>query len=206
MKPHNNVYSSPVVRFSQWRRVGETGGICPRAPAEGTPKGGSIIFCDTKYTKILWALLMRQGWAWKDKSCAWNNAHFRFISSVSRSSKCIKIFGGWGFAPDPTGSLQRSPDPLPGFARVAISNLLLLRGGNGRRWECKRGEERKGCQNDLCPERQKPSRRLYSVDLTSWVYAHVSDFFYHWSKYNYCYIALLLPGPHIVIRLCLNCF
>jgi len=25
------------------------------------------------------------------------------ISSVSRSSKCTKIVGGWGFAPDPTG-------------------------------------------------------------------------------------------------------
>jgi len=27
------------------------------------------------------------------------------ISSVSRSSKCTKIVGGWGFAQDPTGEL-----------------------------------------------------------------------------------------------------
>jgi len=28
-------------------------GICPRAPEEGAPKEGAVIFCDTKYTKIL---------------------------------------------------------------------------------------------------------------------------------------------------------
>ena len=34
------------------------------------------------------------------------------ISSVSRSSKCIKIVGGWDFAPDPTGELTVLPRPL----------------------------------------------------------------------------------------------
>ena len=39
------------------------------------------------------------------------------ISSVSRSSKCTKIVGGWDFILDPTelGSLQRFPDPLVVF-------------------------------------------------------------------------------------------
>jgi len=38
------------------------------------------------------------------------------IRSVSRSSKCNKIVGGWGFAPDPTGAASSAPlDPLAGF-------------------------------------------------------------------------------------------
>ena len=31
------------------------------------------------------------------------------ISSVPRSSKCSKIVGGWGFAPDPTGGAYVPP-------------------------------------------------------------------------------------------------
>jgi len=31
------------------------------------------------------------------------------ISSVSGSSKCNKIVGGWGFTPDPTGELATIP-------------------------------------------------------------------------------------------------
>ena len=34
------------VHFVQWRRVGAEG--CPRAPAEGAPKRGAVLFCDTK--------------------------------------------------------------------------------------------------------------------------------------------------------------
>jgi len=38
------------------------------------------------------------------------------ISSVYGSSKCIKIVGGWGFAPDPTAGVYNAPpDPLAGF-------------------------------------------------------------------------------------------
>jgi len=38
------------------------------------------------------------------------------ISSVSRSSKCTKIVGRWGFTPDPTGgAYSASPEPLAGF-------------------------------------------------------------------------------------------
>jgi len=41
----------------------------PRTTAKGEPKGDAVFFCDTEYTKILGALL-RQGWAWNDKSFA----------------------------------------------------------------------------------------------------------------------------------------
>jgi len=38
------------------------------------------------------------------------------ISSLSRSYKCTKIVGGWGFAPDPTGGAYFTlTDPLTGF-------------------------------------------------------------------------------------------
>ena len=37
------------------------------------------------------------------------------ISSVSRSSKCNKIEGGWGFAPDPTGTAADGASPTPSW-------------------------------------------------------------------------------------------
>jgi len=38
------------------------------------------------------------------------------IGSVSRSSKCIKIVGGWGFALNPSGvAYNAPPDSLAGF-------------------------------------------------------------------------------------------
>jgi len=41
---------------------------------------------------------------------------FGAISSVPRSSKCSKIVGGWGFAPDPAGgAYSAAPDPLAGI-------------------------------------------------------------------------------------------
>jgi len=40
------------------------------------------------------------------------------ISNVSRSSKCIKIVGGWGFAQDATRELTALPRPLAGFKRA----------------------------------------------------------------------------------------
>jgi len=41
------------------------------------------------------------------------------ISSVSKSSKCTKIVGGWGFAPDPSkGAYSASPDSLAWFNRA----------------------------------------------------------------------------------------
>ena len=49
------------------------------------------------------------------------------ISSVSRFSKCNKVVGGWGFAPDPTRELEHSPDSLAGFMGPTLK-LLLLRG------------------------------------------------------------------------------
>jgi len=49
--------------------------------------------------------------------------------------KCTKIFGGWGFAPHPTGGVYNAPpDPLPG-----LRDPLLMggekEGGKGRRRE-----------------------------------------------------------------------
>ena len=37
---------------------------------------------------------------------------FGAISSVPGSSKCTKIVGGWGFAPDPTGGAYSAPPDL----------------------------------------------------------------------------------------------
>ena len=54
--------------------------------------------------------------------------------------KCIKFDIGWGSAPDPWGSLQRSPDPLAGFKGPTSKG----RGGEGRgRRPEGRGEEGK---------------------------------------------------------------
>jgi len=61
------------------------------------------------------------------------------INTASRSSKCIKIIGGWGFATDPLGSLQRSPDPLAGFEGL-ISKVHTLKGGKERGREERREE------------------------------------------------------------------
>jgi len=75
---------------------------------------------------------------------------------------CTRSFVGCGFAPDPTGSLQRSPDPLPVFRG------LLLNGGDreerkGRgREERRRGEEGQGGErsSSFALGRKKKSRRL----------------------------------------------
>jgi len=51
------------------------------------------------------------------------------MSSVA-FQKCKKIVGGCGFAPDPMGSLQRSPD-LQLCLRGPTSRVLLIRDGMG---------------------------------------------------------------------------
>ena len=71
---------------------------------KGVPIKSAVIFCDTKYTKMF-----RQGGHGRT-----NHVHIKMhilhvISSVSRSSKCNKIVGGWGFAPDPTGGAYSAP-------------------------------------------------------------------------------------------------
>jgi len=60
------------------------------------------------------------------------------ISSVSRSSKCNKIVGGWDFAPDPTGEFIALPRLLAGF-KGPTSKDTTSKGRGGRR------------QNDPCP-------------------------------------------------------
>jgi len=49
-------------------------------------------------------------------------------------------FFGWGSAPDPAGSLQRSPDPLAVFKGPT---------SKGKEGKGKRGGKGKGGQNDL---------------------------------------------------------
>ena len=74
------------------------------------------------------------------------------ISSVSRSSKCNKMVGGWGFAPDPTGiqlTALHAPNPLGLGAYFKASTSK----GSGRE---ERGRGRR--QNYMCPGRQKPLR------------------------------------------------
>jgi len=53
--------------------------------------------------------------------------------------KCTKFDFGWGSAPDPAGSSQRSPDSLSGFEGV-----ILLRKGKRRGRKGRKGKERKG--------------------------------------------------------------
>ena len=61
------------------------------------------------------------GTGWKDKNYVYRAMHILdVISSVSRSSKCTKIVGGWGFAPTPTGELTALPRLLAGFKRAYL--------------------------------------------------------------------------------------
>jgi len=65
------------------------------------------------------------------------------------SSKCTKIFGGWGF---PMGSLQFSPDPLARFkGPTSKAPTSKRRKGKGRR------REGRGAKMIYAPGRQKPS-------------------------------------------------
>ena len=89
------------------RGAGE--GICPRAPVEGDAEKGFGDFFRHEICKKLCDL------------CWGTNGHGRtnhvhrtmhildVINSVSRSSKCIKIVGGLGFAPDLTGGAYSAP-------------------------------------------------------------------------------------------------
>jgi len=84
------------------------------------------------------------------------------ISSVSRSSKCNKIVGGWGFAPDPTGRADSAPtNLLAGFKRPTLRPVLLSesegRGGKGE-----------GAKMIYTLGRQKPSRCHCSSEVGQW--------------------------------------
>ena len=59
--------------------------------------------------------------------------------------KCTKIDFGWGSAPNPWGSLQRSPRP-PSW----IQGRLLLRGGKGRGQQGREREGREGKGRSTC--------------------------------------------------------
>jgi len=65
--------------------------------------------------------------------------------------KCTKFDFGWGFAPDPARSLQRSPNPLAGFKGLTFEGDKKWKGvGNGsghegQEWiEIMRKEKRRG--------------------------------------------------------------
>jgi len=118
-------------------------GHVPLAPAEGAKKS-TVIFGDTKYTKKLWALL-NQGWAIGHVMT--NHVHRQMynldvIVSVSRSLKCTKIVGGWGFVPDPTEKLTALPQTTSSVWEGLLLKFPLLRGG---------GKGRKGRLNNICP-------------------------------------------------------
>ena len=76
------------------------------------------------------------------------------ISSVSRSSKCTKIVGGWGLSSDPSrGTYNTLPDPLARF-KEPISKVPTSKGRGGDMMAGERKEERggeEGRQSDSCP-------------------------------------------------------
>jgi len=53
------------------------------------------------------------------------------ISSVSKSSNCTKIVGGWGLAQDPTGELTALPNPIGILLRPLRLRGEEKRGGEG---------------------------------------------------------------------------
>ena len=80
-------------------------------------------------------------------------------------SKCVKIVGGWGFAPDPTGELTALPRPLAGFkgSRFAAGERKGEMGGEGGERKEKagggrggkgRGREGKGRKKFIPPQTQ----------------------------------------------------
>jgi len=75
------------------------------------------------------------------------------VAFLYRSSKCIKIVGGWGFAPDLTGGTYSAPpDPWLSLGSLLLRPLLLS-GREGMEGEERAGERRGARQNDLCPLR-----------------------------------------------------
>jgi len=64
------------------------------------------------------------------------------ISRVSKSPKCTKIVGGWGFAPDPTrGAYSGFPNPISGFKGSTFkAPTSKSRGKDGRGREGRRVE------------------------------------------------------------------
>jgi len=91
--------------------------MCPSGRQQrGRRIRGCDIFCDTKYTKKF-----RELCSGRDGHGSTNHVRrtmhiLDVIGSVSRSSKCTKVVGGWGFAPDPTGGVySASPDFIAGF-------------------------------------------------------------------------------------------
>jgi len=123
------------VAHLQWRRLDGAGGICTPAPAEkGRRKMGAVIFLQheiyTNFCELCWGRNGHEGT---------NHLHrtmyiLDVISVVSRSSKCNKIVGGWGFTPEPTGRADSAPpNPLAGFKGPTLKPVLV-RGmkGSGR--------------------------------------------------------------------------
>ena len=67
------------------------------------------------------------------------------ISSVSRSSKCTKIVGGWGVSIDPLEKLTALPRPLAGFKEPTFQAPTSKRSKGGIRKKEGRRREGKGC-------------------------------------------------------------
>ena len=78
------------------------------------------------------------------------------ISSVSRSSKCTNIVRSWGFAPNFTGSSERSPDSVAGFKGPTFNPSTSKR----REWEWIRvereGKRGRGAKMIYAPGARNP--------------------------------------------------
>jgi len=91
------------------------GHMPPGASREGAQKGRCIIFLQHEIYKNS---MSRDGHGSTNHVHRTTHVLVSSVALLSRSSKCTKIAGGWGLAPDPTGSLHRSPGPLAGFKRA----------------------------------------------------------------------------------------
>jgi len=126
----------------------------PGSSREGAPKEGCGNFLASRNIQKICEL--RCDWNRQGRT---NRVHrtmyiLDVISSVSRSSKCNKIIGGWGFASDLTGE-KLTAIPMLRLMRPTIWPLLL------REME---GRRRRGF-HDPCPGRQKPLRRHCSSEV-----------------------------------------
>jgi len=97
--------------LKQWRRIGGRGHMHPGASRGGcAERGCGNLFATRNIQKFCDFCWDRDGHE-RTNHVRRTMYIFDIISSVSESSKCIKIVGGWGFSPNPTGELTALPKP-----------------------------------------------------------------------------------------------
>ena len=126
---------------------------CPWVPSEGAPKGGAVLFSKQNIQQFC---ELCRGRDWHErKNYVRRTMHIlHVISSVYRSSKCTKIVGGWGFAPDPTAFPHTFQLSLSGPTYKALTS----KGRQGRRWKGKsrRTVEGRGAKMIYAPGARNP--------------------------------------------------